>query len=140
METQPSLLEALAPSLVAGLALISAAVLTYLLTTRLEHRKWLRQERLQAYEGYLSCLREIERMCKEPDKGKIYPKELVNELLGQTERLLLFSSKEVDELVEEHGKLFQERSVSDLGDVLPGVIVKFRKQARRDLGADKRTH
>lgn len=116
------------------MALLSAAILTYLLTTRLEHRKWLRQERLQAYEGYISCLWKIVDITRGADKSMTYPKSLIEELTSQTDKLLLFCSKETQQLAEEHGKHFMELELAEIAEVLPRTITKFRVQARRELG------
>jgi hypothetical protein len=141
MEAQQSLLASIAPSLIAAIALVTAALLTYLLTTRLEHRKWLRQERLRAYEGYIACLRTAIVVAKEPDKtAKKYPNSLIADLTEQTDRLLLFCSEDARSLVRKHGKMLGEWDQSTIAEGLSAAVREFQKQARRDLGTNRRTH
>ncbi|MEU6249311.1 hypothetical protein [Glycomyces sp. NPDC047010] len=133
MDSQDSLVSALGPSIIAAIALACVAAITYLLTTRLEHRKWLRQERLRAYTAYLSVLRTLRHASL---RGEALSRELTGEFADRVDQVRLVGTVQAVEIIESHGRRMKEEHPDAIG--LQQFAKELLGQAREDLKANHR--
>jgi hypothetical protein len=136
MEQDTPLIVELAPSVIAAIALISAGLLTYFLTTRLEHRKWLREQRVEAYEGYVATLRKMQRVAE----LRTTQQSELDELTRRIDRLRLVGTLEANEVAQSHAEQMKGKleDTALIQSIVRKSVTEFYKQARKDLGIQRR--
>lgn len=130
------LLVQLAPAVIAAIALVAAAFVTYFLTLRLEHRKWLRQERLKAYEGYATFLRSIQ-MSPDNAKSPLYWLTEFPKLAGWVDQIRLLGTdrmrRRVEQDLEKIVDRIEDNDFEGFREVVQSCVEGFHVDARHDL-------
>ncbi|MDN3241816.1 hypothetical protein [Glycomyces tritici] len=139
--SETPLIVQLAPAIIAAIALVLAAFVTSFLTLRLEHRKWLRQARLEAYEGYASFLRDLQFGWDGKDKARV-TKDQLQRGAAWIDQIRLVGTNQVTDSADKHLVTISEAISGDpdnFQEVILNCLNDFRKYARKDLGADRST-
>jgi hypothetical protein len=130
------LLVQLAPAIIAGLALILGAFVTFFLTLQLEHRKWLRHERLKAYEGYAAFLRSIQFSWSNTDKPRNWITDFPK-LAAWVDQIRLIGTdrmrRRVEHDLEEIVDRINANDPKGFEEVVQSRVEGFHEDARRDL-------
>jgi hypothetical protein len=137
MTQQTPLLVQLAPSIIAAIALTFGAILTYVLTTRLESRKWLRLERYKAYEGYVAYLRKFQF---QEGHDLIITTEELYTVASHIDHIRIVGSDQIVRLVEAQYDAFPDKFADQKSARVhyQRCLDEFRVHARADLGTSRK--